>query len=174
MQRLNSTCMKLRLIYTGLCLKYLFENPTLSRNASCFSVVNSGRCLLQLPLTVSDAVCPSKIRPNNPSRVQTFTLCAISFIHPHREKSNSLKSRDLAGQLWWSSRPIHRTARRLLRKSLNAYENEEVLRDLVYLISCPSKFAVIPPTEIASRPTLFCTTAFEDEKTHQLITQNCK
>jgi len=119
MQRLNSPCMKLRYIYTDLCWKQVFENPTLSRNASRFSVVNSGRCLLQLPLTVFDAVCPPKIRPNNPSHVQTFTLCTISFIHPQREKSNSLKSRHLTSQLWGSPRPIHCTAKRSLRKSLN-------------------------------------------------------
>jgi hypothetical protein len=127
MQRLNSRCMKLRLIYTDLCLKRVFENPTLCRNASRFSVVNSGRCLLQLPLTVSD-VFPSKIRPNNSSRAQTFTLCTISFIQPHKEKSNSLNSRDLAGQLWGSPRLIHRTAKRSLRTSLTAHENEVVLR----------------------------------------------
>jgi len=51
MQRLNSPYMKLRLIYTDLCLKHVFENPTLSRNAPRFSVTNSGRCLLQLSLT---------------------------------------------------------------------------------------------------------------------------
>ena len=124
MQRLNSRCMKLRLIYRDLCLKHVFENPTLCRKASRFSVVNSGRCLLQLSLTVSDVVFPSNIRPNNSSRAKTFTLCTISFIQPHKEKSDSLNSRDLAGQLWGSPRPIHRTAKRSLRTSLTAHENE--------------------------------------------------
>lgn len=100
----------------------------------CISLLRcKQRALLVATAAVSEAVCPSKIRPNDPSRVQTFTLCTISFIHPHREKSNSMKSRDLTGQLWGSPRPIHRTAKRPLRKSLIAHENEEVLRHCEFM-----------------------------------------
>ena len=50
-------CVKLPLILIYLCLKLVFENATAGHNTGCRSVVNCARCSLQLPLTVSDAVC---------------------------------------------------------------------------------------------------------------------
>jgi hypothetical protein len=51
----KSIFIKLALIDSDLCLKQVFENPTLSRSAHRRSVVNSARCLLQFPLIVRDA-----------------------------------------------------------------------------------------------------------------------
>ena len=48
---------KLPLIWIDLYLKLVFENATAGRNTACRSFVNCARCSLQLPLTVSDAVC---------------------------------------------------------------------------------------------------------------------
>ena len=64
---------KLPLIWIDLCLKLVFENATTGRNTGCHSVVNCMSSSLQLPLTVSDAVCG----------IQNATKQCISHYHLH-------------------------------------------------------------------------------------------
>jgi len=49
--------MKLPLTWIDLRLKLVFKNTTANHNTGCHLVVNCARCSLQLPVTVSDAVC---------------------------------------------------------------------------------------------------------------------
>ena len=73
--------MKFPLIWIDLCLKLVFKNATAGHNTGCHSVVNSMRCLLQLPLTVSDAVCGIQ----NPIKqcISHYHLHTVTqFFHP--------------------------------------------------------------------------------------------
>ena len=65
--------MKLPLISLDLCLKLIFKNATAGHKTGCRSVVNCASCLLQLPLTVSDAV----------RGIQNETKQCISHYHLH-------------------------------------------------------------------------------------------
>jgi len=72
---------KLPLISIDLCLKLVFENVTAGRKTCCRSVVNCASCSLQLPLTVSDAVCGIQNAINQCIlRPQLHTL--NHFFHP--------------------------------------------------------------------------------------------
>jgi len=64
---------KLPLILIDICLKLVFKNNTAGRNAGSRSVVKCASCSLQLPLTVSDAVCD----------IQNTTKKCISRSHLH-------------------------------------------------------------------------------------------
>ena len=77
--------MKLPLILIVLCLKLVLENATASRNSGCRSVVNCVSSSLQLPLTVSDAVCG--IQNVTKQCISRYHLHIInrSFIHPHTQ-----------------------------------------------------------------------------------------
>src|SRR5215470_1670638 len=69
----NVNFVELPLICIDLCLKLVFENATAGRNTGRRSVVNCASCSLQLPLTVSDAVCG----------IQNATKQCISRSHLH-------------------------------------------------------------------------------------------
>ena len=64
---------KLSLILIDICLKLVFKNGTAGLNADSRSVVKCASCSLQLPLTVSDAVCG----------IQNKTKQCISRSHLH-------------------------------------------------------------------------------------------
>jgi len=72
---------KLPFILIDLCLKLGFENATVGRNTGCCWVVKCASCSLQLPLTVSDAVCGIEIATKQCiSRSHLHTV--NQFFHP--------------------------------------------------------------------------------------------
>jgi uncharacterized protein (DUF2384 family) len=80
--------MNFPLIYTNLFYKQVFENPTLSRSTLRRSVVNSAHCLLQLPLTVPDAVRHTYIAKEQ--CVSRFKLYAAAYRQRRKMNVNKI------------------------------------------------------------------------------------
>ena len=167
MIHLNCTCkvnfVKLPSIWIVLCVKLVFENATAGRNTGCRSVVNCASCLLQLPLTVSDAVCG----------IQNATKQCISGYHLHTVNKFFQPSPYTIIQwayVWRPRWPImgttmsHPSPRETIVQEISNFmwrmRRSSVMLEIhtTSLIqnskAHPSKVGAIPPAEIWSTPLL--------------------
>jgi len=169
---------KLSLIWIDLCLKLVFENATAGRNTGCRSVVNCASCSLHRPLIVSDAACGiqnATKQCNSPSHLHTVN----NFFHP------SPYTIIQWAKVWRPGWPFVGTAisdpslRETIVQEISNFAWKMRRSSVMLEINTTSFIQKHIPQKSGqfllqkSEVRLSCKTTFQDERTSQLIVQNC-
>jgi hypothetical protein len=171
----NTNIMKLPLICIDLCLKLVFENATTSCNTGCHSVVNCTSCSLQLPLTVSDAVCC--IQNVTKQCVSSSHLHTVNqFFHPSPNNPVGLGWRPgwpIVGTATSNPSPRETTVQKISNFILKMKRSSVMLE--VHTTSFIQRYILQKSWQflLKSEVCLFCMTTFQDERANQLIVQSC-
>jgi len=170
--------MKLPVIWIDLCLNMVFGNATAGCNTGCRSVVNCASCSLQLPLTVSDVVCGIE---------NATKKCILRFhLHTVNKSFSSIPIQNnpvgLSIETWLANcrgatsdpSPTETTVQEIsnftwkVRRSsvmLNINTTSFIQRHNLQ----KSRQFLLQKSELR----LSCKTTFQDERSDQLIVQNC-
>ena len=150
---LNFNSMKLPSVYTDLCSKQVFKNPTLSCNARPRSVVNSARSCCSFCWLFM-----MRLRPHpNCNGAMHFPLDLQATYRSFPPSPHTI-IQDPSGQLWGHWTPKHRPGKGSLRKVQIQPKNYVFLSQvgstnyLAYSQAHPPKVGSIPPSEIVHRP----------------------
>jgi len=153
--------LKLPLNWTDLCLKLVFENVTAGRNTGCRSVVNCAGCLLQFPLTVSNAVCGiQNVTKQCFSRYHLHTVNQFFHPSPHTITHWAYVWRPGYPIVWNATSdpsPRETIVQKISNFTWRMKRGSVMLQntyDLVYLKTHPPNVGANPPTEIWGTPLL--------------------